>query len=288
MEQYNSLRDAPQRVAAEVVTLGNLMRGDRLLAPGAFWCLADGITRGEWRMLDAAWNLAKRPKRADGVRVVFSSRAMDAELDAYGNEGLPSSSALLSHLIRAGAAVNSSVTVKEALADTGLPLLILNPGRFPSDELAALTNRSAAVVMFGQGAPGCTFGEKPSVLTADTWLHPLPFRAFDPRALAAAAAEINRHSPVFPGENMSDLRLASYVAEDGARIVFAVNDRATYLNARILVRGPVAEVKALTASPSLPVVARQKTDGLTSLEAKIPPAGIVVLRIDGQMEGAVR
>ena len=279
MEQYNSLRDAPQRVMAEVVSLGNLLRGDRPLAPDVLWCLTDGIAREEWSQLDAMWSLAKCPKRADGVRVVFSSRAMDAELDAYGREGYPSSFTLLAHLVKAGAAVNSAVTVEEALADASLPLLVLNPGRFPSDELVALTNRSTAVVTFGFGASGCTFGEKPSVLEAKSWRYPLPFRPFDPQALAAAAATVNRASPVFPGEGMADLRLTSYVVEDGARLVFAVNDRPTYLNAKILVRGPVAEAKALTASPSLPVVVRPLADGLTSLTAKIPPAGIVVLRL---------
>ena len=90
---------------------------------------------------------------------------------------------------------------------------------------------------------------------------------------------VNRVSPVIPGEGMADLRLASYVPEDGSRLVFAVNDRPTYLNAKILVRGPVAEAKALTASPFLPVTIRPLADGLTSLTAKIPPAGIVVLRL---------
>lgn len=282
MEQYNSLRDAPQRMTAEVVSLGNLLRGDRLLAPDVFWCLADGIAHEEWHRLDETWNLAKTPKRADGVRVVFSSRAMDAELDAYVREGYPSAYTLLAHLVKAGAVVNSSVTVQEALADANMPLLVLNPGRFPSDELAALTNRAASVVSFGYGAPGCTFGAKPSASDADSWLKPLPFRVFDPQALAAAVAAINDVSPVFPGEGMRDLRLASYVTVDDSRLVFAINDRATYLNARMSVRGPVVEAKALTASPSLPVIVRPLTDGLASLEAKIPPAGVVVLRVEGR------
>jgi len=279
MEQYNSLRDAPQRVTAEVVLLGNLLRGNRPLAADVLWCLTDGIAREEWRFLDTAWNLAKCPKRADGVRVLVSSRAMDAELEAYAAEGYPSAYTLLAHLIKAGAAVNSAVMVEEAKKDASLPLLILNPGRFPVDELTALSDRTAPVVTFGFGARGCTFGEKPSVLEAKSWLYPLPFRPFDPQALSAAAAAINRVSPVFPGEGMADLRLTSYVAEDGSRLVFAVNDRPTYLNAKILVRGPVAEAKALTASPSLPVDVAPKPDGLTSLTAKIPPAGIVVLRL---------
>ena len=279
MEQYNSLRDAPQRVTAEVVLLGNLLRGDRLMVPDVLWCLTDGFTREEWRRLDTAWNLAKCPKRADGVRVVVSSHAMDAEFDAYCSGGYPSAYTLLAPLVNAGAAVNSAVTVEEAKADADLPLLILNSGRFPADELASLTNRSAAVVTFGYGSPACPFGPRPSVLDAASWRHPLPFRAFDPQALAAAAEKVNRASPVFPGADMADLRLSSYVAEDGSRIVFAVNDRPTYLNANILVRGPVTTAEALTESPSLPIVISAKAEDLTSLVAKIPPAGIVVLRL---------
>ena len=78
---------------------------------------------------------------------------------------------------------------------------------------------------------------------------------------------------------MEDLRVTSYLAEDGSRIVVGLNDKPTYLNSRIVVDGPVKFAEALTENPSLPVIVDGLPDGRTRLKVKIPPSGVVVLRL---------
>lgn len=80
-----------------------------------------------------------------------------------------------------------------------------------------------------------------------------------------------------PAAGMADLRVMSYRAANGARVVIALNDRAMYLDARIRLKGVPRDVRALTASPSLPVGVRPVEDGACVLSAKIPPQGVVVL-----------
>ena len=96
-------------------------------------------------------------------------------------------------------------------------------------------------------------------------------------SIARAVAAINAIAPAVPDEKMPDLRVMSYRATDGALIVVALNDRATYLNARIRLSETPKSVRALTASPSLPVRIERRDGGSSVLSAKIPPQGVVVL-----------
>ena len=278
MEQYNSLRHAPALAEAEMLGLGGLCGAGGRAFGGVLWCLADGIRRDEWTRLDAMRRLASAPVRPQGVRVVWSDRAHDAELDAYAADATQSSYALLARLLHAGAAVSSCVRVGEALADRSAPLLLLNPALFPQDELSALKSRDAAVVEFGVGAAGFRCGPAPDGRDAKNWLEPLPVRPVADDALAAAVAAVNAQAPAHPDAGMPGLRVSSCASPDGATLVTALNDTQTYLNARIVFNGEPAGVTALTESPSLPVVATPLGGGRTLLVAKVPPRGAVLLR----------
>ena len=283
MEEYNSLRHSPTRMEAEVIGLQALFRGGRRAEPDVLWCLTDGITSDEWRKLDRTWRVLPAAAKPEGVRVVWSDRAADAELDAYCEDRQPSSFRLLELLLHFGASVSAAVNVDEALADGSLPLLILNPAQFPQDELAALRRRKAPVVEFGSGVPGCAFGAKPTAGDPTTWRHPLPARELPDAAYRSCVAAINALSPVRPdATGMEDLRVTSYLAADGSRIVVGLNDRQTYLNSRMVVEGPVKSVKALTENPSLPVAVKALADGRSLLHAKIPPAGVIVLQVESK------
>ena len=280
MEEYNSLRHSPTRMEAVVIGLQALFRGGRRAEPDVLWCLADGITADEWRRLDKSWRVLPAAAKPEGIRVVWSDRAADAELDAYCEERHPSSFRLLELLMHYGAIVSCAVNVNEAMTDDSLPLLILNPKHYGRDELAALRKRNAPVVEFGLGAAGCAFGARPKAGDPTSWLHPLPSRELPEAAYLQCVAEINAVSPVRPdARDMADLRMTSYLAEDGSRIVIGLNDKPTYLNSRIVVDGPVKSVEALTENPSLPVIVELLPNGKTRLMAKIPPAGVVVLRL---------
>ena len=278
MEQYNSLRHAPALAEAELLGLGGLAcRGGRAL-DGVLWCLADGIRKDEWRWLDAIREMASSPVRPEGVRVVWSDRANDAELDAYSADGSPSSFSLLTRLMHAGAAVSAAVRVEDALADESMPLLVLNPALFPDGEIAALRRRRASVVEFGLGAEGFALGGAADGRDAKNWLMPLPERVVPDAAVAAAVKAINAHAAAFPDDGMAALRVSSCRAPDGALLVTAINDAETYLNARIVARTRPSSVAALTESPSLPVVVTPLDGGLARLDAKVPPRGVVLLK----------
>ena len=277
MEQYNSLRHAPALVEAELLGLQALFRNDRMAMPDVLWCLADGVTAEEWRRLDSLRSLLPAAAAPDGVRVVWSDRALDAELDAYCKDRTPSSYSLLSELLHRGASLCSGVRVEEALADEKMPLLVLNPGLLPDDERAALVRRAAPVVQFGVGALDMAYGPVPTDKEPVSWLRPLPTRAPDEASITRAVAAVNAAAPAAPDEGMPDLRVMSYRAADGARIVIALNDRATYLNAGIRLTETPESVRALTDSPSLPVHVERRDGGTSVLSAKIPPQGVVVL-----------
>ena len=281
LEQFNALRHSPMRTQAEILGLGATLRGNRFAAPGVTWSLADAIRPEEWRQVDKDRHLLPPVASADGVRVVWSSCAADAELEAACDGRWPSSCTLMARLLRSGASILSGISVEEALADEKCPLLVLNPGRFPERELTALRRRSVPVIVFGYGAPGCEFSAEPKEKEPDSWLHPIPERSLPAEAYVRAAKEINACCRVRPDEGMDDLRLASYRSTDGALIILALNDRATYLESRILVKGSVGSVHALTESPSVPVETEASPGGETRLLAKIPPAGVILLRCEG-------
>lgn len=280
MEQYNSLRDAPRRVEAEVIALGSIQRGGRSLTPGVLWCLADGISSGEWKRLDHLRSFASLPARADGLAVVYAPSQLDAELDAYARDGWPSSYTLLSSLLKAGAAVNACVSLEEALGNPSLPVLVLNPGRWNRAELEALRS-GRKTVEFGYGAKGCEFGPAPSALDARNWLYPLPARELPESACRAAVGRINAISPVYPASVADDLRVISYLDGAGDRVVVALNSRPVYLNSRIGIRAKVTCAKALTDAPSLPIRILRAGDEESVLEAKLPPSGVVAIRLKG-------
>ena len=278
MEQYNALRHAPALVEAEVLGLASVCNNGRRAMPDVFWCLADGITAAEWARLDLLWKTLPPVAKADGVRVVWSDRAADAELDAYCRDRYPSSYVLLSRLLHAGAVIGDAVRVADALKDESSPILVLNPECFPAGELAALRRRKARVVELGLGAEGCVFGERPMEEEPGSWLTPLPVRELSGEVFAKTAQTVNSLSAVRPdGEKMEDLRLVSYVAEDGSRVVVALNDRPSYLNAKISVAGAVESVTALTDDPSLPVLTIPREARDTLVPVKIPPSGAVAL-----------
>ena len=278
MEEYNSLRHAPALMQAEVLGLQTICRGDRRASPDIFWCLTDGITPDEGRAMDALWTLLPLPAEADGVRVVWSDRAHDAELSAYCQERHPSSFVLLAELLHAGASLCSGVRLDELNPDDCRPLLVLNPGLFPEVERAALRRRKGRTIFFGLGADGCSPGPRPTAAETVSWREPLPVRRYPQSALEVCVKEINALAFAVPDEGMEDLRVMSYRAADGSRVVVALNDRGTYLNARIRVRCRPDAVRSLTESPSLPVRVEPGADA-SVLVAKIPPYGVVVLSL---------
>jgi len=264
-EQWNALKHDPTRTASEALALGSVFYGGKRALEGYLACLADGVSRDEWRELDRTWRLSFAPaKGPEGVRVVWSDRAFDAEFEACVTNKFANSNTLLYELIHHGAFIGGSVSVEDALADKKMPLLILNPEYFPPDELSALRNRLAAVFEFGRG--GRWPNDQPyEMLPEDTplfpgmpqnhscyWKKPIPEHRPPASAFEALADSMNwRTAPFSP--TVKGLRVFGYRQADGRLAVFGRNEGETYMNAKMLFSGSVSDIEVLRDFPSLPV-----------------------------------
>lgn len=276
-EQYNALRHSPPRAVAEAMAMAGVSCDGRRTLVGEMACLADGITRDEWKMLDSTWAASFLPRTTtpSGCQVVWSERAFRAECETLPKMEVASSCTLLSKLIRKGAAVDGGVTFERAVADKSIPLLILNPGCFPAAERAALKDRSVAVVEFGYGVDEMSV--EPDVARGHYWPWPMFEKLPTEKAFAAAVKGINAAAAVHPVEGAPDQAVSSFLGEDGCRYVMVRNERTVYLGSEFKVWDGVADVASLTLDPSAPVSVLSDAKGAT-LKAKLPPSGAIMLR----------
>jgi hypothetical protein len=114
-------------------------------------CLADGIQRHEWQWLREWWDrgFGPVPQRVRGATVVWSDRALEAQLDDFITTRCWTTHKLLHELLARKAPVFCAADVTHLDAVSG-PLLVLNPRLFPSAELArVLSYRGGPVVLIG-------------------------------------------------------------------------------------------------------------------------------------------
>ena len=105
------------------------------------------------------------------------------------------------------------------------------------------------------------------------WLFPLVESRPSHAAFERAAKAINEFSPVVPAPGTSDVCISGFEYANGDMHIVARSNRGVYCNAEIAVRRPVAAVDILSGYPSMPVKPAE------TLRAKIPPSGVVALRI---------
>ena len=289
-EGWSVLRHGPTRGASEAYALGGVFYGRKRALQGMLACLADGISRDDWKRLNRMWERAFAPAGEPmGLRVVWSDRAFDAEFDDLVVTRDASSNTILSELIRRGAPINASISVADALADKTLPILLINPEFFPPDELAALRDRLVNVVEIGRGARLAS-GETAADLryvpipegtlpfpgmpneTSCYWKKPIPENMPPEKAYAEPVFRAFLASP-YTSETKG-LRSFCYRLKGGRIAVFARNEDATYLpfSFDFFVRDfSISDVKVHTASPSLPLA--------TSLRGKIAPHDTVFFSV---------
>lgn len=272
-EQYNALYHAPTMAEAESFAAAATLCDARRCLSGIMSCLSDAIPSGDWAKLDALWqkSFSGRPAKPIGARVVWSESAFDREVRELPELGMASSATLLAGLIHSGAVIGGTATLETALSDESAPILLLNPGFFPTAELKALERRGGKVVKFGYGADD--FTDNPVKDAPSSWLDPLQESRPSHDAFCKARDAINALSPVVPSPRNPDLVISGFFDEDGSLRVIARNNRTTYQTAEILVDRPVAKVEILSGYPSLPVKPSQR------LRAKIPPSGVIALRL---------
>ena len=265
-EQWSALRHAPTRTASEALALGNVFCGKRRALQGYLACLADGVSAHEWKELSRTWRLSFVARESVGVRVVWSDRAFDAEFDACVTSRDASSNTLLAELIRHGLFFAGSVRTEEALADKTMPLLVLNPQFFPEDELAALKDRPAEVILFGRGAPASSLLGEYEMLPAGTppfpgypeetscyWKKPLAENLPPKSAFKHIVWTANKAARAPFDAGSSRLRPFGGRLADGRLVACGRNEGDTYLDTELVFSGSFADMAVLRDFPSLPV-----------------------------------
>lgn len=282
-EQWSAMRHDPTRTASEALALGSVFYGNRRALEGYLACLADGITTQEWHAVNRVWQQSFLPaKEPLGARVVWSDRAFETEFEASVTNKFANSNTLLAEVIHQGGFVGGSVSVKDALADRSLPLVILNPAYFPADELAALRDRLVKVFEFGLGAtaprdhpyvmlpPGTpVFPGMPNE-TSCYWKKPIPEHLPHPDEVSDFAWHINWEAAPFMPET-AGVRIFGYRLADGRVAAFARNDGNTYLKTVLKFKNSISDVEVLRDFPSLPV--------RTGLNVKIAPHDTLMLSV---------
>ena len=312
MEQYSALRHAPCRMRSEAYTLYNLFCNGERCAEGVLECLGDGITPAEWKQLDEVRLLAAKGKvfSLPCAHVFWEESAFDKEFDFYASapekERYASSHTLLHELIHAGAVLPSIVTfekrslLKKNLSPEKDPLLlVLHPAFLSPKAKKFLEGYSGITAFFGLTENGESLalirkgkeilfreeihwkesektGEEPS------WLWRLPEKSIADNGLFARFADaLNRLSSfVFPETEKKFLRVWGFFSGKKRFLLFARNEKTTYLDPAIRIRGKVKKCRALSEDPSRPAVLRSGGEKETLLRVRIPPCGTIVLELE--------
>jgi len=320
-EQWNVLRHAPTAVEREVYSLSNLYvhRDDGALqrcASGLVVCLADDIRRHEWQWLREKWNLAfdGTPQRVIGATLVWSDRALEAQMDDFIATRRWTTHRLLHHLMARGAPVHAAVNVKHLDATSG-PLLVLNPHLFPEDELHSILDYGGGPVVAVGGKTGLL--PEPKFFFEDV---------YSPNALCCAIYGATASSEVWFGaaeaediaEDLIDLRDPTTFIEDlpvrkvseeflrgcvvalsdivrGVRVLewteniktqileksvgqwrcFLGNDRHGYLRTQVDAGRSIVRINVMGDFPGVPV----QPDG-SKFRVRIPGRGMIVVDIE--------
>ncbi|MGD9518668.1 MAG: hypothetical protein AB7W28_04060 [Armatimonadota bacterium] len=159
-EQWDVLRHGPTLLEREIYCNSNLYRWrhDGTLercSAGPMVCLGDGLQRHEWQWLREWWGrgFSANPCRIVSATVVWSDKALSAQLDDFIATRCPSTHRLLYELMARGAPIYCAADVADAGIVQG-PLLVLNPQHFPEDELRSVIDAAASpVIAIGSRAP---------------------------------------------------------------------------------------------------------------------------------------
>lgn len=274
-EQWSAIRHAPCAMRCEALSMGAVFYGRRRALEGYLPCLSDGLTAAEWQELFAIYDLALTPAREPfGFYYVWSDRAFDAEFDECAVSLDCSSSTVLQELLHYGASVTAAISVKDALADPSLPLLIVNPKYFPKDELEALRRRPAPVEVAGLGSGPPDY--EPFELTVpakrvfpqERFDSLLPENLIPADTLFAAAGKV---TPRSLWTRTPDIRLCAYWMLNGRLAVLTRNEGDTYRDVTIDLGWEVTDALIHTQCPSSPIA--------TTIKFRVAPHDTTVISL---------
>ncbi|PPK99522.1 hypothetical protein [Parapedobacter indicus] len=153
-EQYDALRHIPTFVEREICQVANLYVVDRegkmgRCSSGPMCCLSDSVAAHEWTWLRKRWDLGfmDQPEAVVGATLVWSTSALDNQLSEYIAHKSWTVHKWLYELLLAGAPVAAAVPIEDLDRVDG-PILVLNPGLLPGDELEKVTAYKKGAAFF--------------------------------------------------------------------------------------------------------------------------------------------
>ncbi|MEN6644162.1 MAG: hypothetical protein ABFE08_17120 [Armatimonadia bacterium] len=166
-ENWDVLNHAPAVSEREIYTLGHMYvvappEGPSFSRPtlqhasaGPLVCLADGITREQWKWLRENWQVAyeAQPTRPLGATVVWSEAALEAGFEDYMEHRNLTPHKIAGQLQKRGAPLQVVANVRD-LGEVSGCLLVPRPELLAQEELAAVMayDRGPVVMIGRQGA----------------------------------------------------------------------------------------------------------------------------------------
>lgn len=140
-EQYLLLQHAPALFESEIISQFNLfhLADNNALTrcqDGVLACLADGLSREEWRKINDGWECGTefQPETIGGAVLLYSGKHLYQQLAGFMNDRRWYDYRLLTHLLSYGAPIHA-VTQLGNLTKIKQPVVILNPELWDAAEL---------------------------------------------------------------------------------------------------------------------------------------------------------
>ncbi|RAV20212.1 hypothetical protein DQG23_17265 [Paenibacillus contaminans] len=157
MEQWDAIQHAPTLLERDIYALSNVFLHDGegkaiRCASGLMACLADGMSREEWKWVRSRWDFgfAHQPAGTVGVSLVWSDKVLYDELGEYSESREFSSHKFAHELIGKGAPLHSIVRSGDLGRKHGA-ILAANVHLLPDEELRrVLDYRNGPVVVLGR------------------------------------------------------------------------------------------------------------------------------------------
>ncbi len=318
-EQWDVIRDAPTEYAKAVFRDNSLAvwQGGafRPTLSGAFFCLADGLSSGEWKRVTDLWDRAELVSGfvPQGVLAVADRTALEKEVNLFLQTRVYPSHKLLACLLRLGVPIAGAAEPSEALTYKGARLLLypefyeasvrerlLGDDSFPVFTLGCLQPTVGAdFVLKHEGERSCTyfavyhtkikaasqhFAYQGKKLPPDPiyeregaiWTKKLMFAGYDRKFFSAAARVITGEVALpFPVTESNNVTLSTVRTSEGKLHVYADNSAYFYALPRVDCRRIIKRARSLTKYAGFHVPVKGN-----EISLRIPNRGIEVVEIE--------
>lgn len=294
-EGWSVMRDLPQMLERDISIYSNILKaspdGWHRAAAGTLSCLANGVPAGGWEKMRGWWDnaLAVEPARVHGPTLVVSGDLLRTEAVRLTEDTVLITHKILKELIQAGLGVLSVTTPGMAHHVDG-PLLMINSQWLSAEEKALLDAIPGVKYEIIQAQDSLCLKAGDSTLASarmtrigDTpeipkWFYEeLTFPEI-PADFYKDCASILRDSTGLArisGKGNERVTPFSFDGPAGSRFLILPNDKCRYASLKVDVGRQIHSVHWLNL-----IGARQPEPEGTCFEAKIPPLGVSLYRVE--------